>query len=333
MHATQETPDQAGPEVSVVVPTCGRVDLLDRCLDAIMRQNLDGRRVEVIVVDDEPRHNTRQLVAVWRASAGARGPDLKYLPNKGAPGPAAVRNLGWRSARASIVAFTEDDTVPSPSWLRHGLAAFTDNVDAVSGLVEMPPTGALTDYQREARRHEQAEFAIANCFCRKSVLEKLGGFDERFHAGWQQDFHFRLIKMHVAIACTQHALVVRPVRPAAWGASVWQLKNLSFDALLFKTHPQLYRQKIRATPAWDHYATVAALASCAAGAGAGSTAIVVPSAAAWTILTALLCRKRLRGTSRSLSHVAEMIVTSALIPPTAVFWRLAGAIRFRVRFA
>ncbi|MCC6071584.1 glycosyltransferase family 2 protein [Massilia sp. GCM10020059] len=332
MHATREMSEQPVPEVSVVIPSCGRVDLLDRCLDAIMRQTLEGRRVEVIVVDDNPRHNTRQLVAVWRASAGERGPDLKYLPNNGPGGPAAVRNLGWRSARAPIVAFTEDDTVPSPSWLKHGLDAFTDNVDAVSGRVEMPPTGALTDYQREARRLEQAEFAIANCFCRKSILEKLGGFDERFHAGWPEDFHFRLINMHATIASTQHALVVRPLRPAAWGSSVWQLKNLIFDALLFKTHPQLYRQKIRATPAWDHYATVAALATCAAGIGAGSTAVVLPSAATWTVMTVLLCRKRLRGTSRSPSHVAEMIVTSALIPPAAVFWRLAGAIRFRVRF-
>lgn len=332
MHATREMPKQPVPEVSVVIPTCGRVDLLDRCLDAIMRQTLEGRRVEVIVVDDNPHHNTRQLVAVWRASAGERGPDLKYLPNNGPGGPAAVRNLGWRSARAPVVAFTEDDTVPSPSWLKHGLDAFTDNVDAVSGRVEMPPTGALTDYQCEARRLEQAEFAIANCFCRKSVLEKLGGFDERFRAGWPEDFHFRLIKMHATVASTQHALVVRPMRPAAWGSSVWQLKNLIFDALLFKTHPQLYRQKIRATPAWDHYATVAALAACAAGVGAGSTAVVLPSAATWTVMTVMLCRKRLRGTSRSPSHVAEMIVTSALIPPAAVFWRLAGAIRFRVRF-
>lgn len=333
MHATREVPEQSVPEVTVVLPTSGRVDLLDRCLDAIMRQTLDGRRVEVIVVDDNPRHNTRQLVAVWRASAGERGPDLKYLPNTGSHGPAAVRNLGWRGARASIVAFTEDDTVPSPSWLKHGLDAFTDNVDAVSGRVEMPSTGALTDYQREARRLEQAEFATANCFCRKSLLEKVGGFDERFDAGWPDDFHFRLLKVHAAIAQTQHALVVRPMRPVAWGASVWQLKKLAFDALLFKTHPQLYRQKIRATPAWDHYATVAALAACVAGLGAGSTAILLPGAAAWTVMTSLLCGNRLRGTSRSLSHIIEIIVTSALIPPTAVFWRLAGAIRFRVRFA
>lgn len=333
MHATQNMPELSVPEVTVVVPTSGRVDLLDRCLDALMRQTLDGRRFEVIVVDDNPRHNTRQLVAVWRASTGERGPDLTYLPNDGLPGPAAVRNLGWRSARAPIVAFTDDDTVPSPSWLKHGLGAFTDNIDAVSGRVEMPPAGALTDYQREARRLEQSEFSTTNCFCRKAMLEQIKGFDERFYAGWPDDFYFRLINAQAAIAHSPHAVVVLPMRPAAWGASVWQLKNLAFDALLFKTHPKLYRKKAHATPVWHHYATVAALATCVIGAGAGSTVLALPAAAAWTGMTAMLCRKRLHGTSHSASHVIELIITSALIPPTAVFWRLAGAVRYRVRFA
>jgi hypothetical protein len=55
--------------------------------------------------------------------------------------------------------------------------------------------------------------------------------------------------------------------------------------------------------------------------------------AIWIALTARLCMRRLSGTTKTPSHVAEMIVTSALIPPLAVFWRIAGAIRYRVRFA
>ena len=32
------------------------------------------------------------------------------------------------------------------------------------------------------------------------------------------------------------------------------------------------------------------------------------------------------------AHVAEMLVTSILIPPLAVYWRLRGALRYRVAF-
>jgi len=41
---------------------------------------------------------------------------------------------------------------------------------------------------------------------------------------------------------------------------------------------------------------------------------------------------RLRGTSHAPGHIAEMAVTSALIPPLSVFWRLRGAVKFRVLF-
>ena len=41
---------------------------------------------------------------------------------------------------------------------------------------------------------------------------------------------------------------------------------------------------------------------------------------------------RLRGASKAPAHVAEMLVTSLAIPYLSVFWRLAGAVRYRVIF-
>lgn len=52
----------------------------------------------------------------------------------------------------------------------------------------------------------------------------------------------------------------------------------------------------------------------------------------WLVMTARFCAQRLTRTVHTLSHVAEMIITSALIPPLAGFWRLRGALRFRVWF-
>jgi hypothetical protein len=49
-------------------------------------------------------------------------------------------------------------------------------------------------------------------------------------------------------------------------------------------------------------------------------------------LTGEFIARRLRGTSRRPAHVAEVVVTSALIPPLAVYWRLHGAFVHRVRF-
>jgi glycosyltransferase involved in cell wall biosynthesis len=323
------------PAVSVVVTSGGRIDLLDRCLDALLRQTLDGRRYEIIVVDDNHSHNTRQLVAVWRASAGADGPQLAYLVKPGPPCPATARNHGWQAARAAVVAFTDDDTVPSPSWLRHGLAAFDEHVDVLCGRIDVPLDSPPTDHQRAQRQASKAGFSMANCFCRKAILASLGGFDERFRLSGSEtkDLHFRLIEAGAHIVQDEHAVVVRPLRSAPWGVSLVELHKLAFDALLYKKHPALYRKNIRATPHWEDYLIVGALLATLLGLATGMATLAMAAGASWLLLTIMLSLHRLRGASRSLSHVVEMLVTSALMPPLAVYWRLAGAIRYRVRFA
>jgi len=55
-------------------------------------------------------------------------------------------------------------------------------------------------------------------------------------------------------------------------------------------------------------------------------------AAVWGLLTTRFCLARLRHTSRDPGHLAEMALTSAVIPPLAVYWRLRGAIKYRVFF-
>ena len=166
--------------VSVVVPTCGRPELLRRCLAAVCGQSLGGERYEVIVVDDRPHPLTASIVDSCRSPSGPR---LVYLPNHGRHGPAAARNLGWRAARAGLVAFTDDDTVATVDWLRNGLAALAaapPGTGALCGRVVVPLPPLPSDYERDAQRLELSEFVTANCFCRKDVLTRAGGFDERF---------------------------------------------------------------------------------------------------------------------------------------------------------
>lgn len=283
--------------VSVVVPTCGRPELLRRCIAALEAQTLPEAQYEIIVVDD----------------------------TKSRRGPAAARNIGWRRASAPIVAFTDDDTVPEPRWLEEGLRAMPPGVDAIAGRVVMPVPPTPTDYERNEQGLERAEFVTANCFVRRQVLQSLGGFDESFRLAWREDsdLHFRLLEGGFTVARAPGAIVVHPVRPAPWGVSLRQQRKVMFDALLFRKHRALYRSHIRSAPRWDYYAVVASLAlSCA------SPWWLI----AWGVLTARFCLHRLRGTSKSPRHVAEMVLTSILIPPLSVFWRVVGALKFGVGF-
>jgi GT2 family glycosyltransferase len=316
-----------------VVPTYQRPELLSRCLVALGAQEFDPAAYEVVVADDAASELTRWQVEEF---AGRARCAVRYVAAAGSHGPAAARNAGWRAAAGPIVAFTDDDCVPAPGWLAAGLRAFAEEPEAVavSGQVVVPLPREPTDYEREAAGLEFAEFVTADCFCRRAVLAAVGGFDERFAAAWREDsdLHFALLGLGGKVIKAAGAVVVHPVRPAPWGASLRQQRKVQFDALLYKKHPRLYRRRIRRSPRWDYYATVAALAAAAVAAAAGASVPAAAAGAAWAALTGRLCACRLRGTSHAPRHVAEMVVTSVLIPPLAVFWRLCGAVKFRVPF-
>jgi GT2 family glycosyltransferase len=316
---------------SIVVPTYRRPDLLERCLAAVTAQDLDPAAYEVLVADDDAGEARREQVEAW--AARSRVP-VRYVPVVKAHGPAAARNVGWQSARGTVLAFTDDDCVPDPGWLRAGLAAIDAGADAVTGRLEMPLPERPTDYERNESHLTRAEFVTANCFCRRDVLEKVGGFDERFTMAWREDsdLHFTLLEHGYRIVQAPQALVVHPLRPAHWGVSLSQQRKARFNALLYKKHPVLYRQRIQPVPPWHYYAIGGSVLAAAAGALVGQPWLLLGGGAAWAALTGWFCARRLRQTSRDPRHVAEMIVTSVLIPFLSVYWRLRGAWQFRVFF-
>lgn len=326
--------------VSVVVPTYKRPQHLQQCLLALTAQDIAPCEYEVIIVDDAACEETRRQVQDWSAQNAGRGYTFRYLDMIGSRhGPAAARNCGWRAASGEVIAFTDDDCIPVHGWLRVGLSAFVEGVVGVSGKIIVPLDHIPTDYEHNTAMLATADFVTANCFYRRDALQRIGGFDERFTMAWREDSDliFRLEYLFgpqgtEALVTAPQAVVVHPVRPAPWGVSLKQQRKSIFNALLFKKHPRLYRERIQAGPPAQYYLIVAALLAALGAALLQSWWLVGLAFALWLGLTARFCLLRLRSTSRAPGHVLEMCFTSLLIPPLAIFWRLVGALRFRVLF-
>jgi hypothetical protein len=126
--------------------------------------------------------------------------------------------------------------------------------------------------------------------------------------------------------------VLHPVRAERWGVSLRQQRNTYFDALLYKKHPQLYRERIRRRPPWNYYAIVAGALAAPPLAWAGAGAAAALAATVWLGGVLQLAVARLGPTARTPRHVMEMLATSALIPFLSVYWRLRGAWDFRTGF-
>ena len=169
----------ARPEVSVVVPTMGRETRLAFLLEALAAQTLAPERFEVVVVRaDHPRPK----------AAAPDGLDVRFLSASPDSGAAEKRNAGWRAAAAPLVVFTDDDCRPQPGWLERLLAAAADEVGEfiLQGRTDPDPD--------EVRRlHGLARsqsivgptdwYETCNIAYPRSLLERLGGFDDRFAGG------------------------------------------------------------------------------------------------------------------------------------------------------
>lgn len=315
--------------VSVVVPTYKRPDLLMRCLTALLSQSLPADRYEIIVCDDEPGVAVAELL---ERLSGAQGgpPMLRYVPVTATQGPAGARNAGWRLARAPIIAFTDDDTIPDYAWLEAGVQSMASGAQAAVGRIIMPLPEKPTDYERDAGHLQQAEFATANCFVRRDALDMVGGFDERYSQAWREDsdLHFSLLKQGCQIAWTPQAVVMHPLRPAPFAAGLSMQRKVMFDVLLYRKHRDLYRQRIRKGPPWFYLLVTASLLATALLLAAGWTVAAAWAASLWLALSLGFFVYRLWGTSWDVRNLAELLLTSVLIPPLSIFWRAVGALRF-----
>jgi len=184
------------PEVSVVIPTRNRWDLLSRSglAAALMQKDVD---LEVIVVDDGSTDETPGRLAALE------DPRIRVIRHDQRQGVARARNHGVAEAQAEWVAFLDDDDLWSPDKLRrqldlanesgagfvYGSAILLDDQRKVLKLLASPKPAELAGRLTRANILPAGQ---SNVMARTDVVRQVGGFDERLSLIADWDMWLRL---------------------------------------------------------------------------------------------------------------------------------------------
>jgi len=178
--------------ISAVVCTRDRRHYLAHCLSALQKQTLHPSIFDVIIVDNGSTDDTHNLAQRYCA----RNDNFRYV-HENRTGLAIARNTGIRASSSDIIAFTDDDAVPDPTWLARLLDRF-DTYHAYVGIVGgdvtpiweaarpewlddalLRPLSAGLKWSTEPRFLRPGEWLVeVNSAYHRSALARIGGFPE-----------------------------------------------------------------------------------------------------------------------------------------------------------
>jgi glycosyltransferase involved in cell wall biosynthesis len=214
--------------VTVVIATRGRVGMLLDCLGRVLPQLRDGDYV--VVVDDDPEKSAATALADL-------DPRVSIL-SSGGRGPAAARNTGVRAATGDVVAFTDDDVLPSDTWLA-GIVG-TLGTDPAAVGVEGPIISDPFDmvFVHSLASDAPGAYYTANVAYRAALLrEEL--FDEGFPYAYGEDLDlaFRMLRRGPIRfddrMCVRHRPRPLPVQ------EFWRRgRFVACDWLLYRRYPE-----------------------------------------------------------------------------------------------
>lgn len=194
-------------QVSVIIPTYNRKDLLARAVESVLQQSYPV--AELIIVDDGSTDGTGEMIA------SMEDPRIHYYFTEMNRGAAAARNVGISkvSENADYVAFQDSDDLWLPGKLEKQMKEFELHPEVgfcyhktgyrmSDGHMEIVPDENVPPEKKRGDIYVQLLYEnLVDCptlIVRKELLDKVGKFDENLRAWEDYDLALRLGKLSKA---------------------------------------------------------------------------------------------------------------------------------------
>ncbi len=223
------------PGIAVVVPAYNAGGTIDECIGSLLKLDYPRGLLDLVFVDDGSADDTAPRIAAH--------PEFRLLRQEH-KGPAAARNLGYRSSAADVVVFTDADCVVPPDWLAR-LAKELESADVVGGGLAPASLDTAAERFEQARRERlygsARRFVDALPSCnlafKRCVLDEVGGFDEDYRWASAEDYDLcRRVKAKGHRILYEPSLTVVHRHVTDWG-------SLTRKAYVHGREIMLYRRK------------------------------------------------------------------------------------------
>lgn len=173
--------------VSVIITTYKGAKKLQRAILSVLGQTYSN--VEIIVVDDNnpgtiERADTEKVMATFK-----KNKNIRYIQHKKNKNGAVARNTGIRAATGKYIAFLDDDDFFLPDRVKicveaidnsDYVACYTESILITNGEVKRINNVKNDPSCKDVLLNQNLLGTGSNLFVKKTCIEGLNGFDERF---------------------------------------------------------------------------------------------------------------------------------------------------------
>ena len=253
------------PSVSVVIPCFNEERRIAQVIERLAEQyNRD--QFEIIVVDGRSTDDTRSVVADCIDRLAPLRVNLVDNPTRHIPD---ALNLGIAAARGEVIVRMDAHSLPSENYVRSCVELLREeNVDVVGmpwrisagaqtstaqaiALAVAHPFGIGDAQYRLAQAGEPREVdTVPFGVFRKSLWQKLGGFNEALLANEDYDFNYRVRLNGGRVLLDTTAHTVYFARPTQSELTRQYFRYGRWKAQMLKLHPRSMRWRHAVAPAF-----------------------------------------------------------------------------------
>jgi GT2 family glycosyltransferase len=248
-------------KISVVVPTYNRNDVLMRCVNALVNQNIEKESYEVVIVDDcsfESPYNSLKKILDQNSN-------FKFIRHTNNKGLASSRNTGIVNSTHEIILFLDSDIVAESSFLKHHLIlhdlypneflavvsnlSYDCNYIKGSNFARFMNNRYLGNKSKSELNNLDLNDLSSQYFgggissVKKNILLSLGMFDESFvkYGGEDEEMGYRLKNAGVRICFSENSKAIHydTISFQRFKLKLFEWRKNAFP-LIIRKHPDFF---------------------------------------------------------------------------------------------